>query len=176
MDERSIYMDAKEIYQAVLDDCTTQINRIKDEYGEVLAAKICDKLSQQYSTRMDNLEQQNRELSLRLKKVEAEFKSRRTESTENGSKTAHGINGQSIREKITRRVGTFSKPLCAFEFNGWYYYAKEEMGNCLFRSDGTYEEQLTNYSVESLMFYHARVENGKLYFRDANYRERSIDI
>lgn len=35
-------MDAKEIYQAVLADCMAQINRIKEEYGEVLAAKISD--------------------------------------------------------------------------------------------------------------------------------------
>ena len=68
-------MDAKEIYQAVLADCMAQINRIKEEYGEVLAAKISDRLSKQYSSRIENLERQNQKLAKRLEKLEADLQS-----------------------------------------------------------------------------------------------------
>ena len=68
-------MDAKEIYQAVLADCMAQINRIKEEYGEVLAAKISDRLSKQYSSRIENLERQNQKLAKRLEKLEAVLQS-----------------------------------------------------------------------------------------------------
>lgn len=167
-DEGSNGMDAKEIYQAVLEECMSKINRIKDEYGEALVATICDSLSQQYFSRIDNLEKQNRQLAFRLEKIEAELKVKKNDSSENA------VTVQKPSEKV---VIDYGFQLSAFEYDGWYYYANEKMGEFLYRVkiDGTCNEQLTDYSVLSMRS-SAKVKNGKLYFYDSDYCEQSIEL
>ena len=161
-------MDAKEIYQAVLADCMAQINRIKEEYGEVLAAKISDRLSKQYSSRIENLERQNQKLAKRLEKLEAVL-----QSEEKSFKD--------LRSSLNRRTDRIEIDLDikvgAYEFDGWYYYPNKRMGDFLYRvkKDGTCNTQLTDYSV---VLTWAKVKNGKLYFHDLNdlLNYRALDL
>ena len=47
-----------------------------------------------------------------------------------------------------------------FKFNGWVYYANEDMGNFLYkvRIDGTDNQQLTDYSVNQYLGYRLKKE------------------
>lgn len=156
-------MDAKEIYQAVLDDCTTQINQIKKEYGEALTEAICDKISQQYSARIDQLEQQNRELSLQLEKIETKLMNEKTK-----------INPTIVRSRDDLAEMRIMRATI-LEYDDWRYYVNHEMGNFLYRikNDWTCKEQVTDYSVQREEAY---IRNGKIYFTDCNFQTRSIDI
>lgn len=63
-----------------------------------------------------------------------------------------------------------------FRFNGWVYYSDPSMGNFMYkaRTNGKDKQQVTDYSVKDIRY--AKVKNGKLYFRDCDDNERSIDL
>lgn len=62
-----------------------------------------------------------------------------------------------------------------YKFNGWIYYANDEMGDFLYkvRSDGTENQQLTDYSVWGTGM---SVRNGKLYYEDHSMKQHAIDL
>lgn len=152
-------MDAKEIYQAVLEECTAYIKKIKKEYGEELAR--C------YTYKIDNLEKQNKQMAERIDKLESLVK----------NQSVQLIPKNAVSNDTDRIIIDHEILMSAFEYDGWLYYANEKMGHFLFkvRKDGTGNEQLTNYSVNDMGTF-GNIKNGKLYFKNKDYRECSIPI
>ena len=54
-----MYIDAKEIYQLVLEDVKKQVEQIKDSYGQQLCKKIEEDVSKLYEARIAELEKKN---------------------------------------------------------------------------------------------------------------------
>lgn len=163
--------DANEIYQAVLEQCSNQIEAIKSEYGNQLVKMVMEQISIQYESRIANLENSNSELSKKIAIMEQQAKKQQPETQHTPvSSTNSPINS---KEKISIDYSIRSS---AFEFNGWLYYANKKMGYFLYKvkTDGSCNQQLTDYSVGYMKS--SKVKNGKLIFNDSEYREHSIDL
>lgn len=165
--------DAREIYQAVMEQCTKKIESIKSEYGNQLAEMVMDQIAKEYESRILYLESENKELLNRIVKIEQQIQNQQKKFNNNKSPSSIK-NSTKSEERIT--IDT-SIRVSSFEFNGWLYYANEKMGNFLYkvRIDGTCNQQLTDYSVDEMMT-GSRVKNGKLEFRDADYNIHFIDL
>lgn len=163
--------DTNEIYQAVLEQCTKQIEIIKNEYGNQLSALIIEQISRTYQARLTSIENDNKRLKEEVMTLKervnrmAISKSALTAPTTSSSSS----NGDKIN---LNQINRYS----CFEFAGWLYYANDKMGGFLYRvkTDGTGNQQLTDYSVCTMSS--ARVKDGKLFFKDKDYRERSIEL
>lgn len=165
--------DAKEIYQAVLEECTKQIETIKNEYGNQLMEVIEDRLSKQYKDRIVALEKKNAELVKKVAKIEQQLNNQSMKDSYTTDNMKKNISISTDKIRIDGQIR-----YSAFEFNGWLYYANPRMGNFLYkvRTDGSGNQQLTDYSVDSYMKLSAKVKVGKLVFKDSEYRERTIDL
>lgn len=163
--------DANEIYQAVLEQCSKQIESIKSEYGNQLVKMVIEQISKQYESRIANLENSNAELSKKIARMEQQAKKQQTEIRHTPVSSTNNITNS--KEKISIDYHIRSS---AFEFNGWLYYANEKMGNFLYKvkTDGSCNQQLTDYSVRYMRT--SKVKDGKLIFNDSEYREHSIDL
>lgn len=170
--------DAKEIYQAVLEETTKKIDQIKSEYGRDIYQWIEALIKEECSGKIEKLESENAEFRRRLSEVERQL----GQLDKGGYKNFETILEGELIDR-TKKAGSSGKRIDvsriygAFEFNGWLYYANEKMGDFLYRvrTDGTGNEQLTDYSV-LYMRSCAKVQNGKLYFEDKEFRERSINL
>lgn len=164
--------DANEIYQAVLEQCSNQIEAIKSEYGNQLVKIVMEQISMQYESRIANLENSNAELSKKIAIMEQQSKKQQTETRHTPVSSTNSTTNP--KEKISI---DYSIKSSAFEFNGWLYYANEKMGYFLYKvkTDGSCNQQLTDYSVSYYMR-SSKVKNGKLIFKDSEAREHSIDL
>lgn len=66
--------DSNEIYQAVLEQCTNQIEAIKREYRNQLVKIVMEQIAIQYESRIANLENSNAELSKKIAIIEQQAK------------------------------------------------------------------------------------------------------
>lgn len=141
--------DAMEIYQTVLAQCTEQIDKLKNEINRL------QKQNDNMTKRMDKLE-----ILVQKQNIEKNVFSRPQKQDKN------------CTDKIELdRIKGY-----AYEYDGWLYYANEKMGEFLYRvrTDGTGNEQLTDYSVRMMSV--SKIKNGKLYFCDKDFNEHSIKI
>ena len=195
-------MDTMEIYQAVLDECMDKIEKIKNEYGNELTDIITKRIKGMYSSKISELEAACNKLSKKVDKLESMVHqknqeiSRLTKGISNGnssnstsynsSSSTRSYRSESDTKNISKSNSKYNLygfmkdrkyfGYDTFEFAGWVYYPNEKMGNYLYRArpDGSDEQQLTNYSVTSVSF--SRVEDGILYFHDAEFKLHSLKI
>lgn len=163
--------DANEIYQAVLEQCTKQIDSIKKEYGNQLTTLIMEQISRQYEERIASIKKENKKLQEEILTLKSRVNSMATSNSVSAISTTRGSNNSSGKINLNE-INRYS----CFEFAGWLYYANHKMGDFLYRvkTDGTGNQQLTDYSVCTMS--RARVKDGKLFFEDKDYRERSIEL
>lgn len=185
-------MDAKEISQVVFADCKDYIDGLKKEYGELIVQEVYEKISEQYTSRIDRLEKENKQLLKRLERIESEVEFS-DNNFMNDDFFSHDLMDKVIDDidymqgTLNRRFNTKSAHSNkvdidsldrwdTFEYNGWYYYSNKKMGNFLYRvrTDGTGNERLTDYSVGPMDF--AYVEGGRLHFVDSSLKSRNIEL
>lgn len=165
--------DAREIYEAVLGEIKNELNMLVPEYEEKIAMAIIKRLESlisdkatEYDRRINELEQKNRSLEKQISEVQSRL-SRTPDTTR--SMLQKDYSGSISNERLRECIQD------GYQFAGWIYYANEEMGDFLYRvrTDGTGNQQLTDYSVWPDTF---SIRNGKLHFMDASFEDRSIDI
>lgn len=148
--------DAREIYEAVLGELR------RDLAGQV----------RQYENRISTLEKQVLNLQTQLAGIQAQVRNQMMvgQAYEYTNSTVKR-NTHSSKKIDMSKFDVES----GFQFNGWVYYANEEMGDFLYkvRTDGTDNQQLTDYSVSGYGF---KVENGRLYFEDKHWKSRTINL
>ncbi len=156
--------DAREIYEAVLGQIKKNLSDVVPVYVEQLRQG----LEQEYGQTIRNLEKRVAALEESLKKAE---------HTERGwiaaaVKEAGGKNQTKSADKVNVSRYDIHN---GYKFNGWIYYANEEMGEFLYkvRTDGTENQQLTDYSVVS---YGMHVKQGRLYFVARDFSGHSIEL
>lgn len=175
--------DAREIYEAVLgkvkEDLPTMISKYEEKIVRVVLQE-CDKkiknIEQQYARKLKEVQDKNSQLEKRISRLEqkiSELKKENAYKTDSkavtkSTKTVNSSNSKIDMSKDCIKYG-------GYKFDGWVYYANDEMGDFLYkvRVNGTENQQLTDYSVSTAFF---RVKNGKLYFKDKDYKEHCIEI
>ena len=156
--------DAREIYEAVLGEVKKDLSKIAPQYEE----KILLSVEQKVMERLSELARWNDQLEKQLDFLRGQIED---------LKDKEGIANAYLNADDANRIDIYQfNSGNSAKFNGWIYYANEEMCNFLYkvRVDGTDNQQLTDYSVSSM--YNAKVKSGKLYFKDSDYREHSIDL
>lgn len=177
--------DAKEIYEAVLGEIKQELARLVPQYKESIIevaryqyVENVEEIKRQIQIQLNELKQQNENLentitalTKRVQGLERSIKNNSGEAREVLSRSEKSTNVAKDKINMSRyRIG-----IAGFKFNGWIYYANDEMGDFLYkvRLDGTDNQQLTDYSVQSGMM---NVKNGKLYYHDHSYREHAINL
>lgn len=172
--------DAREIYEAVIGEVRKELSKIIPQYEERMIQSlsrhcedIVSNMINTYDRRIEELEKKISVIEKHL--IEAEQvlkKANLTESQIKSQKVERKANS-SVQEKIDMSRHDIRN---GFKFNGWVYYANEDMGSFLYkvRIDGTDNQQLTDYSVSQCLGY--SVKDGKLFFKDGHYKECSITI
>ena len=176
--------DAKEIYEAVLGEIKQELARLVPQYKEsIIEVARCqyvenvEEAKQQIQIQLNELKQQNEKLENKITNLKKRVQELERDK-ENNSEEAREVQARSEKsanaekDKINMLRYRISN---GYKFNGWIYYANDEMGDFLYkvRSDGTENQQLTDYSVwETSM----SVRNGKLYYQDHSFKEHFIDL
>lgn len=170
--------DVREIYDAVLEEVKEEIEKLKPQLEEKVVKDVVMKLNAkeiidtiaQYERRIGQLEKKIESLDKMILEIRSQISKESVSIGSNAQRT-------DICSKNDKRID-MKKPDIedGYKFNGWIYYANSEMGDFLYkvREDGSENQQLTDYSIESSCVF--RVENGKLYFWDAAFRECSIEL
>lgn len=161
--------DAREIYEAVLGEVKKDLSKIAPRYEEKILLSVEQKVMERLSELARWNEQLEKQLNFLRGQIE-DLKDNRVNGYQEGIANAYLNTDDTNRIDMSRfdiRNGV--------KFNGWIYYANEEMCDFLYkvRVDGTDNQQLTDYSVDLIC---AHVKNGKLYFDDSDDREHSIDL
>lgn len=161
--------NAREIYEAVLGEVKKDLSKIAPQYEEKILLSVEQKVMEQLSELARWNDQLEKQLNFLRGQIE-DLKDNRVNGYQEGIANAYLNADDASRIDMSRfdiRYGV--------KFNGWIYYANEEMCNFLYkvRVDGTDNQQLTDYSVELAL---AHVKNGKLYFMDCDDNDRLIDL
>lgn len=176
--------DAKEIYEAVLGEIKQELARLVPQYKEsIIEVARCqyvenvEEAKQQIQIQLNELKQQNEKLENKITNLK-----KRMQELERGTKNNLGetreLLGRTDKSENAVKDKIDMSRYCIFagyKFNGWIYYANDEMGDFLYkvRSDGTENQQLTDYSVWGTGM---SVRNGKLYYSDRSRKEHFIDL
>ena len=177
--------DAKEIYEAVLGEIKQELARLVPQYKEsIIEVARCqyvenvEEAKQQIQIQLNELKQQNEKLENKITNLKM-----RVQELERSTKNNFGEAGE-VQARSEKRANVakdkidmsrYRIEIEGFKFNGWIYYANDEMGDFLYkvRSDGTENQQLTDYSVQGTGM---SVRNGKLYYTDRSFKEHFIDL
>lgn len=157
--------DAREIYEAVMEEVKKDLARMVPQYEE----KILQSVEQKVMGQLSGLARKNEQLEDQLNVLRGQIESLK------------GNEMNTFEENRQVNLSDYSGyELCGinhFDFNGWIYYADSSMGDFMYkvRVNGADRQQLTDYSVGYLPSC-AKVKNGKLYFMDCDRKEHSIDL
>lgn len=170
--------DAREVYEAVLDEVNKELVKLTVQYEEKIVGAVVKKLNAdkiietiaQYERRINELEQRNESLEKMILEIQSQV-------SKSPASTSSNVQKAYARSKNDKRIDMSRFDIEeGYKYDGWIYYANEEMGDFLYRvrTDGTDNQQLTDYSVT--IFPPFRINNGELFFYDANFNEHSIII
>lgn len=174
--------DAKEIYETVLGEIKQELARLVPQYRSSIIESVrwqfdeeIEAGKQQVLRQLSELKQQNEKLEQKITNL-----TKRIQELEKG--TEDEFSGVTVRKEKspneTKNRINMSRDcirLFGYKFNGWIYYADDEMGDFLHkvRVDGTDNQRLTDYSATT---YDMSVKNGKLYYYDTSFNKHSIDL
>lgn len=176
--------DAKEIYEAVLGEIKQELARLVPQYKEsIIEVARCqyvenvEEAKQQIQIQLNELKQQNEKLENKITNLKKRVQDLERSTKNNLGETGEVL-GRSEKSANAAKDKIDMSRYCIFDgykFNGWIYYANDEMGDFLYkvRSDGTENQQLTDYSVWGTGM---SVRNGKLYYQDHSFKEHFIDL
>lgn len=92
-----MYIDAKEIYQLVLEDVKKQVEQIKDSYGQQLCKKIEEDVSKLYEARIVELEKKNMSMQQQCTMLRNKIDELKIQNSEVSDKLV-----QQYKQEITR--------------------------------------------------------------------------
>ncbi len=174
--------DAKEIYEAVLGEIKQELARLVPQYKEsIIEVARCqyvenvEEAKQQIQIQLNELKQQNEKLENKITNLKKRMQELERSTKNNLGETREVLGRTDKSENAVKDKINMSRIRNGYKFNGWIYYANDEMGDFLYkvRSDGTENQQLTDYSVWGTGM---SVRNGKLYYEDRSFKEHSIDL
>lgn len=155
-DGESYSVVKEEIYKAVYNDVMKEVrqnlSQMKPQLVQEIVEEVISEVEEQYGKRLKKLERKLSEKSGTVKE---------------GPK-APPVSKTAAKIDVT-------KIYCPYRVGEWIYYRNSEDGGCLYkvRKDGSYNTQLTDYSVS----YSFSVSGGYLYCTDTrNYREHKIKL
>ena len=158
MNNREIIEISDTVYKLVMNTIRKEINECMPQFIQNVTVEVKRKVELEYGNKIKNLEDKIRQLENQNIVARKEIVYQ--------AKTINNVTTKIDMSKQSIRLG--------HKFNGWIFYANDEMGDFLYkvRTDGSENTKLTDYDVCSYF----SIKNRYLYFGDGELKDQKIKI